>query len=271
MAKYKYCKPINDENTLFWVYEAKLWNTNESGYNIIDRKLHHYINETIVRSIDFCKNKFILINDNVIYSLDMKHCLLEKFDGYSFGSCDNDGRIYVTKDIPVPKERIRIHNFSETTPRAGCIDINKNIIIPCEYDGYKHITHFDEHGLAIVNKGSKYGMIDTKGNIVIPIDYHYIYTNFDHNGLSMVAKKNKGEMKMMFINMQNEIVGTFLEPDIQIHIEQCFHLYEYNGKLGYAKWHGYNYSEPIYKDIRIIDNNTIEVSIDGISYETIIY
>ena len=269
MAMYEHCIPLNDEGTMFRIYDKKL-SSNYYGYNIIDRCLNYYLNENLVHDVDVCKNHFVLLNKKVIYSIDLKTVLLSEFDGYSFSDCDDDGRIYVTKYVPVPKERLRIHYYMSTTLRAGCININKEILIPCVYDGFKAIGKFNKDGLAITHKGSKYGMIDIYGNIVIPFDYHYIFSGFDENGIAFVVKQSKGTSTYMYINRKNEVVGTLLDFHFN-GSKQEFFLYTHNGKFGYAKTGALHYSAPIYQDIRTIDDTTIEVSLDGVHYETIRY
>ena len=269
MAMYKYCIPLNDEGTMFRIYDKKL-SSDGCGYNIIDRCLNYYLNEKLVDNVNVSKNHFVLLNRKVIYSLDLKTVLLREFDDYHFCDCDDDGRIYVTKEVPVPKERLRIHYYMKTTTRAGCINLNKEVIIPCEYNGLKGLGRFNEEGIAIAHKGSKYGMINIYGNIVIPYDYHYIYYGFDKNGIAFVVKQSNGKSTYMYINKKNEIVGTLLDFHFNWAKHEFF-IYTHNGKYGYAKTGALHYSAPIYQDIRTIDDTTIEVSLDGIHYETITY
>lgn len=269
MAMYKYCIPLNDEGTMFRIYDKKL-SSDGYGYNIIDRCLNYYLNEKLVDNVDVSKNHFVLLNRKVIYSLDLKTVLLREFDDYHFCDCDDDGRIYVTKEVPVPKERLRIHYYMKTTTRAGCINLNKEVIIPCEYNGLKGLGKFNAEGIAVAHKGSKYGMIDTHGNIIIPFDYHYIHYGFDKNGIAFVVKQSKGKSTYMYINKKNEIVGTLLDFHFNWAKHEFF-IYTHNGKYGYAKTGALHYSAPIYQDIRTIDDTTIEVSLDGIHYETITY
>lgn len=269
MAMYKHCIPLNDEGTMFRIYDKKL-SSDAYGYNIIDRCLNYYLNENLVDNVDISKNHFVLLNRKVIYSLDLKTVLLREFDDYHFWDCDDAGRIYVSKEVLVPKERLRIHYYMKTTTRAVCINLNKEVIIPCEYNGLKGLGKFNEEGIAIAHKGSKYGMIDTRGNIVIPFDYHYIHYGFDKNGIAFVVKQSKGESTYMYINKKNEIVGTLLDFHFNWAKHEFF-IYTHNGKYGYAKTGALHYSAPIYQDIRTIDDTTIEVSLDGIHYETITY
>lgn len=268
MKKFRNCKPIDDDNTMFWIYEL------EKGYNIIDRHLHYYVNQNVPQDIKFSKNNFILIRTSyfkgIIYSIDLKRVLLGEYDDYSFGDCDDAGRIYVFKYVEVPEDRLRIHYFNKTTQRAGCITLDKQVIIPCYYWGYKHLDRFNENGIAIAVKGSKYGVIDTKNQIVIPFDYTSFYRPFNDDGIAIVSKKVKGSERYFFITDKNELVGTFIESGFHLH-EEKFHIYEYAGKYGYTKQFGAHRTKAVYSDIRIIDDKTIEVSREGINYETIKY
>lgn len=268
MTMYKHCIPLNDEGTMFLIYDKKL-SSDDYGYNIIDRCLNYYLNEKLVDNVNISKNHFVLLNRKVIYSLDLNTVLLREFDDYSFSDCDDAGRIYVSKYVPVPKERLRIHYYMDTTLRAGCINLNKEVLIPCVYDGFKAIGKFNEEGIAVAHKGSKYGMIDTRGNIVIPFDYHFVDRNFDETGMALVMKKSKDIQHYMYVNKRNEVVGTFL--NFQLGWMRKFFIFTHKGKFGFTRSEQPVYSAPIYQDIRTVDDTTIEVSLDGIHYETITY
>lgn len=266
-----YCKPINDEKTLFYTYHY------QDGCNIIDRQLHHYINSKKIMNLYFSKNNFILIKtkdfSSIVYSIDLKNILLEEYDDYHFEQCDDAGRIYVSKDVPIPEGRSNslmsvIRN--NKTLRMGCIDVNKEVIIPCEYNGYESIQQFNEDGFAIAQKGSKFGVIDINNNICVPFEYTSFYSSFDKNKIAIVFKTSKKISQAMFINYQNEILGTFLEKDAPLW-ENRFHIYSYKNLYGFAKQFGQQYTQPTYQDIRIIDKLTIQVSVDGYHYEVIKY
>ena len=149
----------------------------------------------------------------------------------------------------------------------GCISINKEVIIPCRY---KKLYKFDSQGYAVAQKGGKVGMIDTLNHTVIPFEYKSFYSTFDDKGIAIVSQKIKGISKYMFIDRNNKTLGTFLEQTFKLH-EKEFHIYANNGMYGFAKQFGRSYSGAIYKDIRVIDELTIEVSVDGHNYQTIRY
>ena len=260
------CIPINEEATMFWTYETFI------GYNIIDRYMHRYINPRSVSNVQFSFNHFVLLKGNktAIYSIDMKTILLEEDDDYCFESCDNEGRIYVSKDIPMPEEDIRLRKSGILHCRHiryGCINIHKEVIIPCEY---KNLGHFDACGTAIAQVGSKYGIIDLNNNVVIPFMYSLFYQPFDENGIAIVSKKKKYIYKNMYINRKNEVLGIFLSDTFDIYMPG-FHIYANNGKYGYAKQFGREYSGAIYEDVQLVDEQTIKVSLDGVNYQEIKY
>mgnify|MGYP006374421581 CR=1 len=262
------CKPINDEATMFWIYEVN------DGYNIIDRYMHRYINSKRIYKLQFSFNHFILLIGrsckSAIYSIDLKNILLEEDDDYCFNSCDNEGRIYVSKNIPMPEEDIRLRKSGVLHCkhiRYGCIDIHKKVIIPFEY---KDLGYFDENGTAVAQKGSKYGIININNNVVIPFMYSFFYQLFDENGIAIVFKKEQGKTKNMYINRKNEVLGVFLSDTFEIY-KKGFHLYSLNGKFGYARQFGRQYSGAIYEDIQLIDEQTIKVSHDGVNYQEIKY
>ncbi len=262
------CKPINDEESLFWIYEPN------KGHNIIDRHLNKYLNPRRVFDVKYSRNNFILIKDNsydsFIYSIDLKNILMDESDGYKLVFCDDEGRIYVGKDVPLPKTNNYLHDLLSSHKehyRYGCINLQKEVIIPCEY---KDLYHFDECGFAIARKGSKEGAIDLNNNIIIPFEYEFFYESFRKNGIAIVSKKSKGISQYMFINRKNEVVGTFLEQGFVLN-EKRFHIYTHNGLYGYTRQFGYYYNGATYKDIKVIDEETIEVSLDGINYQEVKY
>lgn len=262
------CKPINDEESLFWIYELN------NGHNIIDRHLNKYLNPRRVYYVQFSRNNFILIKDNsfdsFIYSIDLKNILMDESDGYKLVSCDDEGRIYVGKDVPLPKTNNYLRDLLSSHNehyRYGCINLQKEVIIPCEY---KDLYHFDECGFAIARKGSKEGAIDLNNNILIPFEYSSFYSNFHGEGIAIVSKKSKGISQYMFINRKNEVVGTFVEQGFVIN-EKRFHIYTHNGLYGYTRQFGHYYNGTPYKDIKVIDEETIEVSLDGINYQEVKY
>lgn len=259
------CRAIDSEETKFLVYKS------ETGYNIIDRCLNIFFREHNAYDIWFAKDKFILYRNNyfktTIYALDCQTILREQEKDSRYLKCDNEGRIYVEKEIPreVPKGKL----WNPYQEKYGCIDIDGNIIIPFEY---KELYLFDEKGFAVARKGNKYGCINIENQIVIPFEYNFFYRhflnvfpwNFDV-AIVDIGKKNQ---KHLFIDRNNTIQGEFLKYDIW---EKKFHIFKFNDKYGYTRQFGDGGELPIYTDIQEIDEKTIKVSIDGVTYKTITY
>ena len=68
---------------------------------------------------------------------------------------------------------------------------------------YDYQSYFDKNGLAIVRLNNKYGMINEKNEVIIPIIYDNVYY-FQSNGLAKV--KVKLNNKYGIINEKNEII-----------------------------------------------------------------
>lgn len=68
--------------------------------------------------------------------------------------------------------------------KCGLYKPNEGLIVPCEYNS---IVYGDKDDRYQVSKDGKYGIIDGKGNIIIPIKYSYI--EFDKNGFRVREKK----------------------------------------------------------------------------------
>ena len=54
--------------------------------------------------------------------------------------------------------------------KMGCIGKNKGISIPCKHDA---LWRFNEDGVAPACLGEKWGVIDTKAEVVIPFVYDH--------------------------------------------------------------------------------------------------
>lgn len=107
---------------------------------------------------------------------------------------------------------------------------------------YEYFEPFDQNGLSRVSKGVKWGMVNKKGEVVIPIDYDLVqflgedryktrrrglermvnasnrpvgtelYSDISEfsEGLSRVAKKINGEFKFGYINKNSELIIPFI-------------------------------------------------------------
>ena len=88
--------------------------------------------------------------------------------------------------------------FSSTISAAECIRP--------KVSGYKRVGCLNE-GLAVVSKDMKYGAVDEKGTVIVPLEYDFI-ADFKEN----LAHAKKGKKKG-YINKTGEVVIPF-EYDI---------------------------------------------------------
>lgn len=82
--------------------------------------------------------------------------------------------------------------------KEGMINSKGEWLLPAEYDS---ILGTFEQGLTLVRKGDKYGYVDTKGKFVIDLQYTDAW-NFRHTGLAQVKVNDKWG----FINPKNQMV-----------------------------------------------------------------
>ncbi len=75
---------------------------------------------------------------------------------------------------------------SNDNNKCGIIDEKGNEIIPCQYDS---ISLFDNKGYALVSSGGKCGMIDKNNDLLIPLNYTYLIPfNAKLNGAGAYSK-----------------------------------------------------------------------------------
>jgi hypothetical protein len=126
-----------------------------------------------------------------------------------WGLIDSLGNYIIKPDERVPLiygTNVSFKNFSElhygliryqTKEMYGYQNTNLTVAIPAKYD---KATDF-KNGLATVNQDGYWGVIDTKGNLVIPINYKEIILN--ESGLFPVKDDNGN---WGYLNLKNEWV-----------------------------------------------------------------
>lgn len=243
------CKAIDTDETRFIISET----------SVIDRCLNKmFWEDTNNSSFSYIKDKYIMAKNDegkhCIFDIKCSKIILEP-EGTRDFICFIGENICAEDDVPRNNPSwLTVHLHGATMRRYGIINFSNDVLLPFEY---KDISSFDEFGYARVHKGSKYGFIDEKFNIVIPIEYDYPYREFSSNfqfneDVAILPKKNK----FYYINRYNECLGVFLSPDIW---EKKFHIFENNGLYGYTRQFGDQGSLPIYTKIEIINDETILV------------
>ena len=296
---YSNVSPVDANQTMFLV-----WNGKERYYNIIDRYGNEYLNRSKVEDVQFCFNRFVLVNHAYVYSTDMKDLLLSSdFEEYTFTGCDNEGRLYVMKGEPVDEEYrdlfpdqplpefwcIDVQGYPLLKNRYnglgqfdsyglapacigekwGMIDADENIVIPFDY---KSIGHFDRYGMALVEKGNRKGYVNRCGELVIPLHYNFFYKEFGNDDYAYAMIHSGRDKGGYFVGRNGQVLGK-LQPRSKSEdiYTEGFHIFHHNGLFGYCKQFAHDFSLCIYKDIRVVNDTCIEVSADGLKYQQITF
>lgn len=110
--------------------------------------------------------------------------------------------------------------------KLGVIDTSGKLIIPIEYDD---IENFDEgrfrvnlgaiqkyrrvatdSGVGLVREGGKWGVMDLSGNLVLPIEYHYVYKRA---GVCLVRKDLGSEhFKLIKAGAMDDTLSHYIIP-----------------------------------------------------------
>ncbi len=99
--------------------------------------------------------------------------------------------------------------YMHATEKAGLIDKNGNIVVPCEYQTFSYFSD----GMAVIRKSiDEYGYINKFGEIVIPLEY-YNATPFNNGVAEVCGDGENGEPEWFYINKQNEKVSGYENID----------------------------------------------------------
>lgn len=125
----------------------------------------------------------------------------------------------------VPAKASRELNPLSTEIICGYIDTESEEIIKIPFE-YSRVYDFN-NGYAVVNKGSKWGVIDINGNVVIPIVYQWL--NVVQNIL-FVAKIND---KWGVIDINNNHVLPVIYDNYWQSKNETYHTLSKDGKFGF--------------------------------------
>ena len=121
-----------------------------------------------------------------------------------YGIMTEDGKILIEPQYKyiIPNNDSANH-FVVVLPNDmyGVIDLKGNTILPFEYE-----LLFFRGNFYVARKDGKAGIIDLEGNILIPFDYEALHPSYDE-GLDLISAKKDGEF--IFINAKQERVELF--------------------------------------------------------------
>lgn len=157
----------------------------------------------------------------------------------------------------------REHGYSELTfeidGKIGIKDINGNVALYAEYED-AHFT-FDDMWLApfrsdfVVKKNGKWGVVDSKQEVILPFEYDDIYRMPDSIDYYVVEKDGKQGLMDIFDKHENNNPVPITMDTIYYVPGWDLTLFSKDGKWGWW-WNEpgdpeifENYSEPIYDEI----------------------
>lgn len=208
-----------------------------------------------------------------------------------WGYCDLKGSL----KIPVKYEEV--HNFSEglafvkLNDKWGVIDTTGKVIISFLYkdsypwfsDGIGRVSKDGEnwininsegkeivpgfsytevesfsHGFAQVKRNNKWGLMDTKGNLVVPAGFDSIgYTSWHPPYNIPAAKKDKWGI----IDQQGKIVVPFIYDEIRPFYGNRITVVSTGGKYGVLTQEGVLVVPAVYEEVEVLSNKYVMVSV----------
>jgi len=163
-------------------------------------------------------NGFHVFRKDLLYGIEDqngKEVISPKFDKISF---INPGLIIAT---------------DHSSYKTGIIDINQQQLVPFIYDDLDG----SKNGKIIACKEGKYGMINTKGEILIDFKYK-LYFYFDENGMAEVYDDKHGVIDTTGKTIIPLIFNTLFNTKTTEKTEQTYYSAEKNGRWGLMDAHG---------------------------------
>lgn len=154
---------------------------------------------------------------------------VQTYDRYKWGIINSKGKLilapqYAQIYISDDKALFSIKDYEKG---YGVINSNGNIVIP--FGQYGIIDGFTK-GYARVKKGGKWGIIDTKGKVVLPLEYDEIW-NF-HNKPELYSTRVIKDGECLRFNLENGVLYnhiTYEEHNVHFDDDYGSHYGEYAG------------------------------------------
>lgn len=216
-------------------------------------------------------NYWGVINKNGEYIINPKYENIQSFldqiyvvkGEEGFGCVDSQGKEVVSavfnKVDPVNEEYVIVKD--KDNYKYGCINIKSDdIIINPIYD---KIDFQFSNEIIFVRKSGKWGLLDTKGNVVFPPKYIYI-SSFSNS----IALARTEDYKYSLINTNGDVVKELEFNGLDINIDNTkfhegFTIIESNDKFGYINEKGEIIAKPKYESARRFYNGMARVKYEG--------
>lgn len=200
-CKYKYVANFNNERA--WISNGNgIGFINEEGIEIIPFKFYAADNfdENGLCKVQTQKDgDYTLIDKNgrnfflnykQIFRFDTKTYALQTNSGINFVNSKNQLLVsteYIRLTAPTEGEKVRLWCVENSKGKHGFINDNMKIAINCIYDDAKSFIN----GLCIVKLNNRWGIIDTTGKEIIPLQYESIKNTINYDGNFIVKKEGK--------------------------------------------------------------------------------
>ena len=235
----------NDERLLIPIIRNhKIGFVNQLAIPVVEPK-YDIFNGNVMAETDFVK-----VGMRYSYGYSRANGEVQTYDRYKWGLLDSKGKTvlecnFASISISDDKELFSLKSYDN----GYCVvNHNGNIVIP--YGEYAIIDGFT-NGYARVKKNRKYGIVNTKGQIVLPVEYDNIWSFYQRTELRSTRIIMKGMDNLRF----NFATGKLNEPNIN-------HIRQYNTNDDYGRHYG-EYAGTYAQDVAGYSDDVINDAFDG--------
>ena len=241
---YKY-DVRDDERLLIPIMQNhKIGFVNRQAVPVVEPK-YDVFNGNVMDETDFVK-----VGKRYSYGYSKANGEVQTYDRYKWGILDSKGNIvmeckYASISISDDKELFTLKDYDcgySVVTRDG------NEIVP--YGEYNIIDGYTK-GYARVKKGKKWGIIDTDGKVVLPIDYDSIWSFHNRPELNSTRVMKEGFNNLRFYF----VTGNLNNPNIS-------HARRYDTDNAYGRHYG-EYAGTYAQDVAGYSDDVINDAFDG--------
>lgn len=193
----------HDERILIpYIQNHKIGFVNQNAEPIVEPK-YDYVSENVKD-----ESNFIRVGVRFSYGFTRANGKVQTYDSVKWGLLDTSGNVvidceYIYICISDDKKTFSLRNHD----KGYCVvDREGNVIVP--YEKYNFIDGFFK-GYARVKKDSKWGIIDTLGKVIVPIEYDEIWSFHGQKDLSSTRVINRGQIELRFYFNTGELRSPY--------------------------------------------------------------
>lgn len=235
----------NDERLLIPIIRNhKIGFVNKLAVPVVEPK-YDIFNGNVMAETDFVK-----VGMRYSYGYSRANGEVQTYDRYKWGLLDSKGKTvlecnFASISISDDKELFSLKSYDN----GYCVvNHNGNFIIP--YGEYAIIDGFT-NGYARVKKNRKYGIVNTKGEIVLPVEFDNIWKFYQRTELRSTRIIMNGMDNLRF----DFATGKLNDPNIN-------HIRQYNANDDYGRHYG-EYAGTYAQDVAGYSDDVINDALDG--------